>query len=265
MHTPVTTWPQFGKKIRKTDHKLLGSLSHFVDPILITGCQRSGTTILTEVLLQTSQIIDYRSRLDSELQGALILCGEQPIPTTGRYCFQTTFLNEKYYEYWEHHGRFKMIFLIRNPFSVVYSMCYHWKRKTQFYNFALNELFDSCGMQMLNEKEKKRYDLLGKFTIPQIRKACLAYVGKTSQVFEIKEKLKDNVVIIDYDDLIHKKILVLPFVFDFANVPFLESYLNFIHSQGIKRADKLSHAEREAVQLTCWNLYERVRELAVCF
>lgn len=265
MRTSVTTWPQFGKNIRKKDQKLLGMLSRFVDPILVTGCQRSGTTILTEVLLQATQIIDYRSKIDSELLGALMLCGELPIPSPGRYCFQTTFLNEKYNEYWDHQGHFKMIFLIRNPFSVVYSMCYHWKRKTQLYNFALNELFDSCGVQMLNEKERNRYMLFGKFIIPQIRKACLSYVGKTSQLFEIKEKLKGDVVIIDYDDLIQKKESVLPFLFDFAHVPFLKSYLTLIHSQGIKRADKLSQAERESVQRTCWGLYERARELAVCF
>ena len=266
-NSPISSWKKFAKKVRPFNDNLLFKLADFENPILITGCQRSGTTILTNIILSSSEIYDYRQGGDSELEGALILSGNVSISNKGdRSCCQTTYLNEKFPEYYKYIGAFKLIFIVRNPFSVVYSMCYHWRRKIELTNFALNELFDSCGSKLLNDKEMKKYNIFGSIAISSFRKACLSYIGKTSQVFELKNKLgEEAIAVIDYDDFISQKESVLRFIFDFVELPYSLSYTDLIHTKGIKRADKLTENEKRIIQQTCWPTYEKVRRLAEDF
>lgn len=259
----IATWRQFAKEVRKRNLELLHHLPLLKDTIFVSGCQRSGTTILTHVFMSVPGIVDYRTDLDSELQGALILSGNCHLPSKdGRYCFQTTYLNECYHEYYRHQGQFKMIYVIRNPYSVVYSMCYHWKRKSQLTNFALNELFEACGKDLLDEREKRRYNLLGNLGIPKLTKACLSYVGKVSQLFDITERMNKDVFVIDYDELIQNKKTLLPNIFSFVNLPYDEKYHGLIHSKSLKRADSLSPKEKETVNNICWDVYLRAKEFA---
>jgi hypothetical protein len=45
--------------------------------------------------------------------------------------------------------------VVRNPFSVIYSLVNHWKR------FAFNELFQAVGAQSLSAAERQRYERFG--------------------------------------------------------------------------------------------------------
>ena len=262
MISNIRSWEDFSSKIRKKNVPLFSELAEFPDPLLITGCQRSGTTMLTEVLMQAEGMDDYRQdrSLDSELDGALILCGSHPYtPKAGRYCFQTTYLNENIEEYFRHKGHFKTIFLLRNPFSVVYSMVYHWIPRIKLRNFNLNELFEAVGLDHATEREKNRYRLLGNLGISRIRKAALAYVGKTTQVHELARELGDDLLVIDYDDLVHHKAVVLPCVFDFADLDYQLQYGDVIHAKNIIRKDRLLPQQRQLIERVCWGSYIRAK------
>ena len=260
----ITSWRQFAKKVRRKPGKLLAGLAELENTILISGCQRSGTTILSHIFLEHKDIIDFRRSSDSELDGALILSGlRTPPDPSGRYCFQATYLNQNFYEYFEFPGKFKLIFVIRNPYSVVYSMCYHWGRRLRFTNFALNELFASCGMNGLTGFERMRIKTLSVYGISPLRKACLAYAGKTAQIFELYRRLGKDMLVIDYDDLVREKENLLPVLFAFVNLPYEKNCAELIKSESLDKADKLSQRAKEQIRLTCLDVYKRAGKLAL--
>jgi hypothetical protein len=115
--------------------RLLAKLDDYPDAILVAGCQRSGTTALARLLKRADGMIDHAFGHDDELDGALLLAGHATRGTEGRHCFQTTYLNDRFREYFEHRA-FRLIWMLREPRSVVYSMLNNWKRG------ALNRLFD---------------------------------------------------------------------------------------------------------------------------
>ena len=159
---PIKTWKRFRKNVRDNGQRLLDSLDGFPESILVCGCQRSGTTMLTRVIRQADSIEKFHYTKDDELDAALILTGRIEPNTSGRFCFQTTYLNENYSEYFDHTSGHKIIWVIRNPFSNIYSMLYHWRR------WALNELFVGCGVTRLEPKFLERYKSLGIWAIPNI-------------------------------------------------------------------------------------------------
>ena len=65
---------------------------------------------------------------DDELDAALALAGLIDLPVGSRYCFQTTYLNECYADYRMLGPGQRLIWVLRNPYSVVYSMLYNWGR-----------------------------------------------------------------------------------------------------------------------------------------
>jgi hypothetical protein len=145
-------------------------------------------------------MVNYWFGRDDELDAALILSGTVAHTPHGRYCFQTTYLNEKYTEYFEHDNGHKLIWVLRNPYSVIYSMKYNWR------SWALNELFEACGVQFLDERLTRNYQRFGVIGVPKIVRACLSYKGKTGQIIEIAERLgNERVQVIDYNELIQKK------------------------------------------------------------
>ncbi len=125
MKKKIKKWQHFAKYFRQNQANLIDNLPDYKDPILVSGCQRSGTTIIANVILNHTEVLDYRRGGDSELEGALILSGHTKFEAGKRVCFQTTYLNERVQEYFKYKGLFKLVFVIRNPYSVVYSMCYH--------------------------------------------------------------------------------------------------------------------------------------------
>lgn len=247
----IKTWKLFAKKVRSRGCRLLKCLDHFPDSILVSGCQRSGTTIISRVITHSDGMVNYWFGKDDELDAALILSGEVGQPPKGRYCFQTTYLNECYREYFDHHCGFRLIWVLRNPYSVVYSLLYNWRRWT------LNELFDSCAAHLLDAQMAKRYQRFGSISIPRVLKACLAYNGKVSQLFAIMDNLgKDSMMAVDYDNLVMDRDRQLMKIYSFIELPYQKRYGEMIHQKSTKKKNLLSKKEHNIVRSLCIPIYE---------
>lgn len=253
----IKTWEQFGKQIRVNGCHLLKELNRFPESVLVTGCQRSGTTILSRIIASSHGMHDFRFGRDDELDAALILSGYvDHEKQSGRYCFQTTYLNECYHEYFEQKQPFKVIWVLRNPYSVVYSLIHNWKR------YAFNELFEACGATLLNPIQKEKYTRYGKLSISRPYRACLSFNGKISQLFEIVDTLgSDRIMIVEYDELVKNKEIVLNAVYDFIGHPYKEEYGEKIHTSSITKSDKLSKRERQLIEKHCLPVYQQAANL----
>ena len=250
----VTRWSQFERVVRANTSKLLQALDEFPDSILVSGCQRSGTTALAELINQSDGMTRYWSREDPELAGALILSGFVNHVPTGRYCFQTTYLNSSFSEYFEH-DQYKLIWILRNPFSVVYSMLHNWRRG------ALNRLFRGCGAHLLQGAARQRYGRYGPFAIGRLLKACLSFNGKTLQLFELVERMeRRRLMLFDYDDLVTRTHEVLPQIYTFVGLEYKPAYADVIHPTSIAKRKKLSHREAKLVDEVCLPVYNQARK-----
>jgi hypothetical protein len=253
---PIRTWRQFARRVRRRSDRLLLNLPHFPDAVLVSGCQRSGTTIVTRILGASDDLMQYVRGRDDELDAALLLAGAVPLPNERglRYCFQTTYLNERYGEYFDHVGKYRLVWVIRNPFSVVYSLLYNWRR------FAFNELFNACGRPLLDEREHERFRRFGRFALNRCRRASLAYNGKLNQAVTLRERLgPSRMMVIDYDDLVSDAGATLNAVFEFLGLTYEPAYATQLSQASVNKARLLSRPEREIVSETCYAGYREVR------
>ena len=130
------SWRRFHRGVRRRGLPLLKNLSSYPRCVLVAGCQRSGTTMLTRLIARAPGFTRLCLTADDELDAALALAGFVDLPNDLRYCLQTTYLNERFIEYRQLRPDQRLIWVVRNPYSVVYSMLHNWGR------FALNELYD---------------------------------------------------------------------------------------------------------------------------
>ena len=252
----ITTWRQFWNISKPAGCSLLSRLDEFPNSILVTGCQRSGTTLLSRIINDSDEITKYWFGPDDELDAALILSGYVEHEPQGRYCFQTTYVNECFREYFKYNGRHKIIWVLRNPSSVIYSMLYNW------IDDSLNELYRSCGGNIVSGRDKWLSGLFGEAGIPRLRKACWAYKGKTAQIFELYNVLSErSLLIIDYDDMVKNKERVLRKIYRFVNLYYRPSYADNIHSKSLKKTRYLSQRELEVVKTMCESDYLNARAL----
>jgi len=254
----IRTWQKFAKVVRSNGCHLLKCLGDYAEPVLVTGCQRSGTTLLTRILRHSNGFVDFQVGRDDELDAALILSGREQCVENGRYCFQTTYVNECYHEYFEHRNNVKMIWVLRNPYSVVWSMVYNWER------FALNELYHACGEKY---HTAPRRNILGKRLLPgvdRLTKACLAYKGKTAQLFELSRQFPSgNLLVIEYDDLILNSQKLLPKIYDFINEPYLDSYSKGIHAKSVNKFTSFPPRKRAIIEEHCATAYSEALRLVL--
>jgi hypothetical protein len=251
----VTTWEEFDLKIRFAGYLLLQRLNEFPNSVLVTGCQRSGTTMLARIISQSDGMVNYWFGPDDELDAALILSGYVNHRPQGRYCFQTTYINSTE-EYHDLPNEIKIIWSLRNPCSVVYSMLYNWS------DYALNEIFTLCGAPLLQGKEKFLYKLLGARGISRLRRACLAYNGKTSQIIDLKRKVKrDSLLVIDYDELVKNRELHLQAIYRFINLKYKSTYAGWINEKSIAKKNKLSPFEVKVITDLCGPIYIKSKNL----
>jgi hypothetical protein len=252
----ITNWMQFSTEVRSRGCQLLRQLDKFPNSILVTGCQRSGTTLLSRIITQSEGMVNYWFGSDDELSAALILSGTVPYEAQGRYCFQTTFLNECYREYFEGTADYKLVWVLRKPPSVIYSMLYNWK------DYGLDELFLACGVPLMGRYEKLTYRLFGLSRIDRLKRAALAYNGKVSQLFELVERLPTNqLLVIDYEDLVKRKEILLPAIYDFLDLRYSHHYAEKIHTQSLGKANQLSAVEMATIQTLCQPVYLKARQL----
>lgn len=250
----IRSWQQFGRHVRSRGCDLLRCLGNFHDPILVAGCQRSGTTAVARVMNRSDGMVDYRFGKDDELDAALILSGSvEHRPRAGRYCFQTTYVNECYQEYLRHQGAYRLLWVLREPHAVVYSMINNWGR------FALNELFDACGQELLDADEGARYRKWNRFGVGTFRRACLSYNGKVSQLFRlVRELTDDDLLVVDYTDVVGRKEESLPRIFEFVGMEYKAEYGDRLHAGSLAR--RRFGARRHAlVETWCKPVYERAQ------
>jgi hypothetical protein len=248
----ISTWDEFSEKVRSRGCNLLWRLDEFPNSILISGCQRSGTTMLATIISASQGVAGYcLHQEDSELVAALILAGVADHQPNGRYCFQTTYVNDCYHEYYRHRNGHKMVWVLRNPVSVVHSMLYNWGRHTP------DRLFESCGVARLSGIDKWLYRLIGRRAITMLRRACWAYNGKTGQLFDLQRHFQDTLLVVDYDDLVARKETVLPAIYDFLELRYQEAYARQIHSASLHKASSFSRREMATIVSLCGPVYQQ--------
>ena len=254
----IKSWKQFAKHVRSHDCNLLLKLKEFPDSVLVAGCQRSGTTAIANIITTSEGMTNYWFGKDSELDAALLLSGYALHAGDGRFCFQTTYLNECVEDYFNHVGHYKLIWIVRNPHSVVCSMLYNWG------NFAFNELFDSCGSKLLQDKDNRRYKKFGKFVIPKIKRGCLSYNAKTTQILMLRERIpKDDLLIVDYDNLVENSQAKLEIIYNFIDLPFKNDYSDKLKSTSINKYQKFSAKQIKYISDLCLETYKQVQSLAI--
>jgi hypothetical protein len=249
---PINTWAAF-HTIVKPGRPLLAALDSYTDPLFVAGCQRSGTTALARLLKRAHGMVDHTFGDDDELDAALLLSGHVSRDTTGRFCLQTTYLNDRVHEYFEH-SNFRLIWMLREPRSVVNSMLHNWRRG------ALNRLFDACGAEVLSQMkpDAARGAWLGP---TRLDKACASYVAKTSQTFELVERLGSRVAVVDYEELVSHKDELLPQLCEFAGLKYEPRLGDMLHARSIGKSLRLGASAVEHVDQFCKNVYERALQL----
>jgi Sulfotransferase domain len=251
------TWRRFHHGPRQGEAPLLKNLAQFRDAVLVAGCQRSGTTMLTRIIARSKGFQQFALTHDDELDAALILAGYVDVPKHRRYCFQTTYLNERYREYACLREHQRLIWVLRNPFSVVRSMVYNWKR------FALNELYEDVGAARATSQRLRRAKAPWPFGPSPIEKACLAYSAKTSQVFAIQALVRPHqLLILEYDALVRDPARRLRRVFEFIDEPYQDTYASFVRQDSIHKADRLSRRATQVIEAYALPTYKECLALA---
>lgn len=248
-------WKYFAKHVR-VQGGLLKSLSDYPDSILVSGCQRSGTTLLTRLLSQSNQINDIWTSRDDEYDAAMILSGNCQTSESGRYCFQTTYLNDSYKEYIQNrHLPFQIIWVVRNPTPVVNSMLYNWGR------YPLKELYTACGKQYLQEFSKNyTFSKKALAGISAVEMACLSYVGKQRQLLELQKYFNsDRLLVINYESILSTPIDSVAEIFNFSGLDFKDHFIKLIKQKSTELKDQRN---REVIDALCMGTYDQVKKLA---
>ena len=176
--------------------------------------------------------------------------------TSEFYLYNTiTFLNNSFHEYLDHLD-FKLIWVLRNPHSVVYSMLHNWRRS------ALNRLFKSCGSTQLTADKKKWFDILGGRVFSQTYKACLSYNAKMEQLVYLKQKMPSNrLMIIDYNDLVKNKNKALKSVCSFVGLEFQDYHSQLVNNKSVRKIETQSKREFNTVESLCLDHFKTVKSL----
>ena len=244
------SWPRFHHGPRQSSQPLLSKLSRYPDAVLVAGCQRSGTTMLTRVIAQSASFRGLALTDDDELDIALALCGEVDLPIGARYCFQTTYVNERYPEYRMMGPNHRLIWVLRNPQAVVYSMVYNWRR------FALNELYEGCGQTLAMTTRLRNVRRPWPCGPSRIEKAYLSYSAKTGQIKAISEMVPPHqVFVLDYDDLVKIPQEWLPQIFAFIGAPYDPGYAGSVRTSNRRKPERLSTAANRLIAEQAESVY----------
>jgi hypothetical protein len=204
---------------------------------------------MSRIFTQSKGMVNYWSGLDDELDAALILSGAETCSQEGRYCFQTTYLNEHYQEYLNIPESVKIVWVLRNPFDVIYSMLSNWRSS------ALWKLYIHCGYPNNHEKISPLI-----FPFRRLHIACSSYCGKLSQLLELAPALPPGkLLIVNYEDLLDNTHLILPNTFKFANLDYDSSYALKLRKTNIAPSH---NAMRSEIEKYCGSIYEEARKLS---
>lgn len=247
------SWKRFHDGPRQQQAPLLTSLGDFPNCVLVAGCQRSGTTITTRIIAKARGFQRFAFTHDDELDAALILAGRISLPEGRRYCFQTTYLNERYPDYALMRPDQRLVWVLRNPYSVVYSMVNNWKR------FALEELYDSCAPA---DPARPARHWLWPFGPSAAEKASVAYAAKTAQVVHIRELIgSERLFVLEYDQMVQAPEKWLPALFLFIGEPYDPAYAHALRRDSLEKALGMPRRMRDLVDRYAVPTYNRCLSL----
>lgn len=125
--------------------------------VLVTGCQRSGTTWLTRLLAGSLD----RAMAPKELEACnfLVYRNDIPLDKASALVLQTTFANVEIESYARLQDEVCVILLARNPFSVCWSMVYHWQNLTLEYDFRKRTIREEDCVQVEPEPWRMALEL----------------------------------------------------------------------------------------------------------
>lgn len=246
-------WTEFWRNAHEKNCKLLNELDRYENAILVSGCQRSGTTMLARIFNQSPSISTFQTTKDDEYDAAMILSGQRNCSADERYCFQSTYINGHFEEYLEH-SNYKIVWVIRNPHSVIYSMLYNWRRS------ALDELFLSCGTSEMDESDNERYRNYGLRGISRLKRAAYAYNGKCRQLHVLSRNLGNRIAVTDYDELVTGKDKILPKLFEFVELDYDIEYSEMATAKSKRKQEGLSKVEKNLVTSVCTDAYTEAQK-----
>ena len=247
---PVTSWADFDELVALPGRPLLARLDDYEDSLLVAGCAGSGTTAIARLFKRTDGIADHAFGHDDELDGALLLAGHMERFDDRRHCFQTSYLGDRFREYFEH-GDFRLIWILREPATVVSAMLSGWKRA------ALDRLLPPGGGRPYTEATGRSVSAGGS----RLDRACAAYTRSIACTFEIAARLGPRAAIVDYDDLAARRAQLLPQLCTFAGTPFDRRHLCHLHGKSVHRAHTLADWETARVAELAAPAYRRARAL----
>jgi hypothetical protein len=252
------TWQRFHRGVRRPGASLLRNLPRYARCVLVGGCQRSGTTMVTRLIAGSSGFTRLALTTDDNLDAALVLAGLIDLPQDRRYCFSTAHLNERFAEYRALHTDQRLIWVLRNPYSVVFSMLHNWRR------FGLNELYQGCGVQSATSARLRRTGMIWPLGPSRIEKACLAYRGKVAQILAIRGLLlPEQLLTVDYDHLITSPLECLPRIFAFVEAPYDVERARQLRADSVNKADRLSASARRLIEQIALPTYRECLRLTV--
>ena len=237
----IGSWSDFYSAMG--DEPFLANLDDYPGALLIAGCDWSATTAITRLFKRLPPFADSSWGHDDELDGALLLAGRRERRAAGRNCFQTTYLRERYREYFEHDD-FKLVWIVREPQATVRSLLSSRSRALP----ARNVL-----------------GLSGKSTAGQgasrLEKACATYLASIRQTAELKERLGERLAIVDYDELAADRNRLLPALCRFAGVTCDAHVLRHLHGKSVRKGS-LASFEAAIVDQLALPAYRRARAAA---
>ena len=227
-------------------------------PILVAGCQRSGTTAITRILRAGGNFGELNTTRDDELDAALILSGEIPIPEGERLVLQTTYLNNHYKEYFQHNN-FQLVWILRNPAEVINSMLHNWSAG------ALRRLFHACGSRQLNEEQLVRYHRFGHWPFTRLEMACYSYLEKARQAIELSKTIgKDQLRFLDYEQLVSQPERTVRALCCFFDVQYSQKVIQTLSKRTQRRASsKLSEKKKNQISEMCDAAWKESLKLVV--
>lgn len=256
MSATLRSWRQFARKKRPHIHDLLSELHRFENPILVYGCQRSGTTMVSRLLTSSSDLTDYWFGPDDELAAAQILAGLVSHEPRGRYCFQVTYLNDQYRQLLQHAKSHKLVWVLRDPYSVVHSMLHNWSR------FALSELYRHCGhaeYAALPSRFKSGLYLLWP-PYRRLLRACCSYVAKLRQIDVLYPAYPaGNLYLLEYEEFVVHKTTQVPALFAFLELDYAPSILESIRASSLAKKQNMTPVEQASVREICAPVHHRIR------
>ena len=236
----ITSWHGY---YTATAHRpALAHLDDYPNALLIAGCDWSAATAITRLFKRLPTFADSSWVHDDELDGALLLSGLQQGPTDGRHCFQTTFVRERYREYFAHE-RYRLVWIVREPRAAVPSLLDHQRvlpRRT-----ALGLTAKSASGQGASRLEK----------------ACATYVATIRQTLELAERLGERIAVVDYDELVADRARLLPALCRFASVNCDSRVLRHLHGKSVRKG-ALASFEAAIVDELALPAYRRARQAA---